>query len=187
MEEQLLFPDRDAFRKWLSRHHNDSQRVWLIFGKAGKLKTLRPDEALEEAICFGWIDELIKSVDATKYLKRFARRTKGSKWSERNKGIAEKLIKNGKMTEHGIKAIEEAKKGGTWDMPKREPVLDTHIETLIKDINGVEPALSNYLKMPLSIRKVYAAFYLNAKKEETKIRRLQNIIKRLNQNKKPMD
>jgi uncharacterized protein YdeI (YjbR/CyaY-like superfamily) len=176
MEEQLLFADRDTFRKWLSRHHNDSQRVWLVFGKAGKLKTLRPDEALEEAICFGWIDELIKSVDDTKYLKRFARRNKGSKWSERNKGIAEKLIKNGKMTEHGMKAIEEARKGGMWDMPKREPVLDTHIETLIKDI-----------KMPLSVRKVYAAFYLNAKKEETKIRRLQNIIERLNQNKKPME
>lgn len=187
MEEQLLFPDRETFRQWLVKHHDYNQRVWLVFSKADKLKTLRPDEALEEALCFGWIDELIKSVDATKYLKRFARRSQGSKWSERNKSIVEKLIKNGKMTEHGMKAVEEAKKSGTWDLPKREPVLDVHIEALIKDIKGAEPALSNYLKMPFSVRKVYAGFYREAKKEETRIRRLQYIIDRLNQNKKPME
>ena len=187
MEEQLLFPERKAFREWLAKNHDNSQRVWLVFGKAGKLKTLKPDEALEEALCFGWIDELIKTVDDTRYLKRFARRSKGSKWSERNKGIVKKLIETSKMTECGMKAIDEAKRNGIWDAPNIAPVVtDEHIEILIKAINGVEPALSNYLKMPLSVRKTYAYAYLDAKKEETRIRRLQSIIERLNQNIKPM-
>lgn len=187
MEEQLLFADREKFRQWLLKHHSDNKGIWLVFGKTVKIKSLKADEALEEALCFGWIDGLIKSVDEEKYVKKFTPRRKGSNWSARNKKIVESLIKNGKMTEQGLKAIKEAKKGGTWDLPEREPILDEHVEKLIKDINGAEPALSNYLKMPLSVRKVYAAFYHDAKKEETRIRRLQNIIERLNLNKKPME
>jgi uncharacterized protein YdeI (YjbR/CyaY-like superfamily) len=187
MEERLLFADRDAFRQWLIRHHGDNKGIWLVFGKTAKVKSLKAGEALDEALCFGWIDGLIKSVDEDRYLKKFTPRRQGSNWSARNKKIVESLIKNGKMTERGLKAIEEAKKHSTWDKPEREPVLDEHIETLIRDINGIEPALSNYLKMPLYVRKTYAAFYHDAKKEETRIRRLQNIIERLNQNKKPME
>lgn len=187
MEEQLLFADREKFRQWLTKHHDDNSGIWLVFGKTAKVKSLKADEALEEALCFGWIDGLIKSVDEDRYLKKFTPRRKGSNWSARNKKIVEILIKNEKMTEHGLKAIEEAKKKGTWDLPEREPVSDELVEKLIKDINKAEPALSNYLNMPLSARKTYAAFYQDAKKEETKVRRLQNIIERLNQNKKPME
>ena len=186
MEEQLLFSDRDEFRKWLSKNHAASPGIWLILGKSGKLKTVRADEALEEALCFGWIDGLIKRVDDTRYLKKFSRRRKGSKWSVKNRKTVEELIDSGKMEEPGLATIEEAKKSGNWDLPERETATDDQVEILIKAINGTEPALSNFMNMSLSIRKTYTMFYLDAKKEETGIRRLEKIISRLNENKGPM-
>ena len=187
MEEQLLFADREEFRQWLIQNHDTHKGFWMVFGKGGKIKTLTADEALEEALCFSWIDGLIKSVDGTKYIKKFSPRRKASNWSDRNKVIVEKLIKNGRMTEHGMKAIEEAKKSGEWLKPKREPIADSQIEILIKDLNGAEPALSNFLKMPLSVRRTYTGFYLDAKKEEVRVNRLKKLIERLNANKKPME
>ena len=186
MEQQLLFSDREEFRQWLSANHDTSSSIWLIFGKSGKLKTVKSDEALEEALCFGWIDGLIKSIDDTRYLKKFSRRRKGSKWSVKNRKTAEQLLGEGKMAAPGVAAIEEAKKSGNWDLPERETATDDQVEILIKAINGTEPAFSNFLNMPLSIRKTYTVFYLDAKKEETRIRRLERIIGRLNENKGPM-
>jgi uncharacterized protein YdeI (YjbR/CyaY-like superfamily) len=181
MEEQLLFSDREEFRQWLSSNHDKSQGIWLIFGKSGRLKTVKSDEALEEALCFGWIDGLIKSIDDTRYIKKFSRRRKSSKWSVKNRKAAEKLIGKGKMEGPGLAAIEEARKSGNWDLPERETATDDQVK-----INGTEPALSNLLNMPLSIRRTYTMFYLDAKKEETRVRRLESIIGRLNENKGPM-
>ena len=90
------------------------------------------------------------------------------------------------MTEFGISAIEQAKKQGTWDIARAEPVSDSQIEILVKALNSTEPALSNFLNMPLSVKRTYTAAYLDAKKEETRIKRLETIIERLNENKKPM-
>jgi len=186
MEEPILFTDREEFREWLYKNHNSSQGIWLVFGKGGKLKTLKPDEALEEALCFGWIDGQLNSIDDAKYLKKFTPRRKASKWSEKNKAIAYRLIENGKMTEYGLIAIEQAKSNGTWDVPKEAPFSDDQIEVLTGALQGAEPALTNFMKMPPSVRRTYTAMYLDAKKEETRIKRLQRIIERLNENKKPM-
>ena len=186
MDEQLLFSDREEFRRWLSKNYDTSRGIWLMLGKSGKLKTVKADEALEEALCFGWIDGLIKSVDDTRYIKKFSPRRKGSKWSNKNRKTAEQLLNEGKIAAPGLAAIEEAKKSGNWDLPERETATDDQIGTLITAINGVEPALSNFLKMPLSIRKTYTMFYLDARKEETRVRRLKKIIGRLNENKGPM-
>ena len=186
MDEQVIFPDREEFRNWFFENHNISKGIWLVFGKAGKLKTIKADEALEEALCFGWIDGQIKSIDDEKYLKKFTPRRKGSKWSEKNRSIVDKLIENGKMTEHGLAAIERAKSDGTWDMPKEAPISDNQIEILTDALKDTEPALSNFMNMSLSVRRTYTALYLDAKKEETRIRRLEKIIERLNENKKPM-
>ncbi len=186
MDEELLFADREEFRKWLFQNHDTSKGIWLVFGKAGKLKTVKPDEALEEALCFGWIDGQFNSIDETKYLKKFSRRRKGSKWSERNKSIAGKLIESGKMTEHGTAAIEQAKKAGTWDRPKEEPVGDKQVKLLTDALKGTEPAFTNFQNMPPSIKRAYTLMYLDAKMEETRKRRLVKIIGRLNENKKPM-
>jgi uncharacterized protein YdeI (YjbR/CyaY-like superfamily) len=186
MEDQLLFSDREEFRQWLSENHDTNPGFWLILGKSGKLKTVKAEEALEEALCFGWIDGLIKSINDTRYLKKFSRRRKGSKWSVKNRETAEQLVNQGKMAAPGLAAIEEAKKSGNWDLPERETASDDQIDILVQAINGTEPALSNFLNMPMSIRRTYTLFYLDARKEETRIRRLEKIIGRLNENKGPM-
>ncbi len=186
MDEQILFADREEFRQWLFKNRDISEGIWLIFGKVEKLKTVRADEALEEALCFGWIDGQIKSIDDEKYIKKFTPRRKDSRWSVRNREIAERLINSGRMTEYGMAAIEQAKNTGNWDLPERQTATDEQVEILIEAINGAEPALSNLLKMPLSVRKTYTMFYLDAKKEETRVRRLERIIERLNANKGPM-
>ena len=186
MDEQLVFTDRCEFRDWLAGHHAECTGVWLVFGKAGRLKTVKPDEALEEALCFGWIDGQIRSVDETRYLKRFTPRRKRSRWSERNRGIAGRLIEEGRMAGPGLSAIERARAEGTWDAPSAAPVRGEEIATLTEALRGHESAFANFLTMPPSAQKTYAAHYLSAKAEETRRRRLEQIVARLNENKRPM-
>jgi uncharacterized protein YdeI (YjbR/CyaY-like superfamily) len=186
MDEQLMFGNREEFRQWLAGNHNVSKGIWLVFGKAGKLRTIKSEEALEEALCYGWIDGQIISINDTRYMKKFTPRQRSSRWSEKNRKTAAMLIKNGKMTESGMKVIELAKKAGTWDIPQGKPVGKNEIEILTKALAGSEPALTNFRKMPFSVRRTYTAAYLDAKQEETRKRRLEKIIGRLNENKKPM-
>lgn len=186
MEEQLVFANRLEFREWLVGNHINSKGIWLIFGKLGKLKTINPEEALEEALCFGWIDGQIRSIDEAKYIKKFTPRRKGSKWSEKNRDTVTKLIEEGLMTEKGFDAIEQAKREGTWDTPKPEPISDEQVSILIEALRGSEPAFSNFQNMSRSVRKTYTAHYLSAKSDTTRKRRLEQIIYRLNENKKPM-
>lgn len=186
MEEQRLFPTRDDFRKWLAANCQINKGIWLIFSKTALMKTLTPAEALEEALCFGWIDGQIKSQGEEKYLKKFTPRRPDSTWSQTNKRTAAHLIQSGKMTEAGQAAIERAKKSGGWEVPVRPVVSEEQIEVLVKALQGAHPALENFQKMPLSVRRTYTLAYLDAKKEETRIKRREWIIGRLNENKKPM-
>jgi uncharacterized protein YdeI (YjbR/CyaY-like superfamily) len=186
MESKLTFKDKSEFREWLEANHDTHGAVWLVFGKGAKLETLHPDEALKEALCFGWIDGLIKRVDDSYYIKRFSHRNKSSVWSERNKGFVKELIKNGSMTEYGLEEIERAKKNGKWNSPKRKPITQDDIDELIIAIGNEEPALTNFMGMSPSIKKTYTGFYMDAKKEETRRRRLMKIVDRLNKNLKPM-
>ncbi len=186
MENELLFKDREEFRKWLFENHDKSSGIWMVLGKTKNLVTIKAEEALEEALCFGWIDGQFNSIDQDKYLKRFTPRRKGSNWSEKNRKTAEILISSGRMAESGLNAIAEAKRTGKWDVTKADPINEEQIDILIQALSGHEPALSNFNKMPKSVKKTYTALYLDAKKEETRANRLQKIIERLNENKKPM-
>jgi uncharacterized protein YdeI (YjbR/CyaY-like superfamily) len=187
MEEQLLFADREEFRQWLTKNHAVHQGFWMILGKGGKLKTLTSGEALEEALCFGWIDSLIKTVDNTKYLKKFTPRRADSVWSGVNKRLVEKLIADGRMTEHGLKLVEAGIKSGAWNNAAKRPAVSSEqIAAFTSLIQGNEPAYSNFLKMPPSVQQTYTYGYLDAKQEETRKNRLKKIIERLNENKKPM-
>lgn len=186
MNERMFFADRSEFRKWLQENYDIGKGIWVAFCKTRKMQLLKADEALQEALCFGWIDGQIVSIDEDLYQKRFAPRRKGSQWSDKNKGLIIEMIANGKMTEYGMLAIEQAKRDGTWDAPKGEPITDKQVDTLVGALEGAEIALTNFSKMSPSVQRTYAAFYLDAKKEDTRIKRLANIIERLNENKKPM-
>ncbi len=112
---ELRFPTRLAFRAWLEDNAETSEGVWLVFGKTETATTLSAKEALEEALCFGWVDGQMKRIDDTQYRKYFACRREKSPWSDKNKKIVETLRARGLMAEAGEKAVEAAKKNGMWD------------------------------------------------------------------------
>ena len=184
---QKQFVDRNEFRAWLGSNYNCGEGIWLIFDKTEEKKSLTAAQALEEALCYGWIDGQIKSIDDTMYIKYFKERRKGSMWSERNKNIIAKLSDQGKMTEFGLEKIAQAKKDGTWDNPDKEPASDEAVNNLENALAGHQTAYENYLKMAPSARRGYAMHYLTAKSVETRIKRLHEIIERLEKNLKPME
>jgi uncharacterized protein YdeI (YjbR/CyaY-like superfamily) len=185
--EQLVFADREEFREWLGKNHGTNKGAWLVFSKVQGLKTLKASEALEEALCFGWIDGQIKSLGDERYLKKFTPRTNGSRWSGVNRALAMRLTESARMTEPGLAAIERAKRTGAWDAAHgRPPISDDQVEVLTNALQGADLALRNFLKMPPSVRRTYTMAYLDAKTEETRARRLERIIERLNANKRPM-
>ena len=110
MSDIMEFANREEFRKWLYEHCLSNAGVWLLFGKAGGPKTIKAGEALEEALCFGWIDGQMQRIDDKTYKKYFSMRREKSKWSEKNKALAKSLEERGLMTDFGRKKIEEAKK-----------------------------------------------------------------------------
>jgi uncharacterized protein YdeI (YjbR/CyaY-like superfamily) len=185
-DDRLVFENRAAFRKWLAQNHQKSPGIWLVFSKDAEIKTVTANEALEEALCFGWIDGQLKSLGAKEYLKRFTPRRKGSVWSERNRKLAQKLTEEGAMTAAGRAAIEQAQERRTWDKPKPAPISEAQVAILTDALSGSGIALTNFLNMSPSVRRTYTASYLAAKGEDTRTRRLEQIIGRLKENKKPM-
>jgi len=183
---ELLFASRGDFRAWLEENAETSEGVWLVFGKTKAVATLSANDALEEALCFGWIDGQMQSIDNTKYLKYFAKRRVKSVWSEKNKKTAETLREKGLMTALGEKAVETAMKNGTWDTPKGNPITDGQIEAFAEKLIGLSPAYENFSNMPPSVRRTYTARYHSNKSEEAKRRDFDRIVDRLNKNLKPM-
>lgn len=184
--EQIQFGSREEFRDWLAEHCLSVQSIWLVFGKKGGPKTVSPSEALEEALCFGWIDGQLRSIDEKVYIKYFAHRRKGSIWSEKNKGLVASLEKQGKMTDNGRAKVEEAKKNGNRDAALPPPITDEDACAFCELLKGTEPACSNFLAMSPSVRRTYTGAYRAAVSDEARARRLAQIIERLNNNLRPM-
>ena len=183
---ELLFSMRKDFHAWLQKNAETSDGVWLVFGKTKDLVTLTANDALEEALCFGWIDGQIKSIDDIKYKKYFARRRDKSIWSEKNKKIVEMLRKKKLMDKLGDKAIDTAKKNGTWNAAKREPITAGQIKIFTKRLKGKSPAFENFSKMPPSVQSSYTGRYFSFKTEEARQKDFEKIVDRLNKNLKPM-
>ena len=185
MADDLIFKTRNDFRQWLSSNISN-QGVWLIFGKDESLLTLTASEALEEALCFGWIDGLIKKIDASSYKKYFSPRRKGSLWSEKNKRLVDKLISENLMTPQGFEAIELARKEGAWEVVQDRAIPDERFQQFERLISENVIALANYTKMPKSVKQQFVGLYFEAKKNETRIKRLAHLIGLLEKNKRPM-
>ena len=186
MDNILTFTDRQAFREWLGKYGTESDGIWLLFSKKGKFVTLSASDALEEALCHGWIDGQILSLDDNTYKKYFARRIPKSKWSVKNKELAQTLMGRGLMTRQGLEAIECARKNGSWDNAKRILIDDEQIQIFREIIQPHEPAYTNLQAMSHSVQRTYTGFYLDAKTDKTRQARLEKIIDRLNKNLKPM-
>ncbi|RHR82531.1 YdeI family protein [Odoribacter sp. AF15-53] len=186
MNEILEFANRNDFREWLSDNCLSNAGVWLLFGKPGGPKTVKADEALEEALCFGWIDGQMQSLDDKTYKKYFSLRRDNSKWSEKNKALIEQLEKRGIMTDYGRKKIEEARKNGQWDAPKAPVVTEEQVTFVTTLLQGYEPACTNFQTMSLSVKRTYTRAYLDAKTDAGREKRLAWMVERLNKNLKPM-
>jgi uncharacterized protein YdeI (YjbR/CyaY-like superfamily) len=106
ISETLYVTDREGFRQWLEQNHKSKKEIWLIqYKKAAKKPSITYEDAVEEALCFGWIDGTQKSMDAERYALRFSPRRPKSNWTETNKERARRLIATGKMTEAGRAAL----------------------------------------------------------------------------------
>ena len=186
MSEMMEFADREEFRKWLQDNCLSSTGVWLLFGKSGGPKTIKAGEALEEALCFGWIDGQMQSIDDKVYKKYFSMRREKSKWSEKNKTLVESLEKRGLMTDFGRKKIGEAKKNGQWDAPKPMAITEEQIAQLSALLESYEPAYTNFQAMSLSVKKTYTRAYFDAKTDAGREKRLAWIVDRLNKNLRPV-
>ncbi|MGM0213613.1 YdeI/OmpD-associated family protein [Enterococcus sp. AZ109] len=186
MDNVLMFLDRAEFRTWLMKNCMSSEGVWLLFGKKGGPTTLSANDALEEALCYGWIDGQMKKIDEQSYKKYFANRRINSNWSEKNKKLVEKLEKQGIMTDYGRNKVKEAKENGQWDKPKAPAITEEDIVRVAALLKGTEPAFTNFESMSLSVRKTYTRAYLDAKTDAGREKRLTWMIERLNKNLKPM-
>lgn len=186
MEDVLEFAGREEFRSWLEEHGQSSGGVWLLFGKAGGPETIRAAEALEEALCFGWIDGQMRRIDEGSYKKYFSPRREDSRWSEKNKALVRSLEERGLMTDHGRRKIEEARKDGRWDAPDLMALTGEQLARFSALLEGYEPAFTNFQAMPPSVRKTYARAYFDARTEAGRERRIAWIVDRLNRNLRPM-
>jgi uncharacterized protein YdeI (YjbR/CyaY-like superfamily) len=118
--EPLHFATAEKWRRWLERHHATEEDVWLLISKKHAVTpSVTLQQAMQEAICFGWIDSSMQPIDGERYALRFTPRRKTSNWSERNKGWAAQLIEEGRMTAAGLAKIDEAKRNGRWDKEAR--------------------------------------------------------------------
>src|SRR6266480_6687472 len=114
---ELIVRDAAAWREWLANHHANPTGVWLVLAKKGieEPTSLTYDQALEEALCHGWIDGQGRRRDETTYRQRFTQRRRRSSWSKRNTGHAERLVAEGRMHPAGVAEVERAKADGRWD------------------------------------------------------------------------
>ena len=144
-----------------------------MFGKAGGPKTIKAGEALEEALCFGWIDGQMEKIDEKTYKKYFSMRRENSKWSDKNKELAKRLEEQGRMTDHGRKKIEDAKKNGQWDAVNPLAVItEEQIAQLSAILESYEPACTNFQAMSLSVEKTYTRAFFDAKTDAGREKRI---------------
>ncbi|HLM16059.1 MAG TPA: YdeI/OmpD-associated family protein [Reyranella sp.] len=114
------FKTAESFYKWLVKNHDKAGEVWIKIHKVGSgLKSITPKEATDVALCWGWIDGLRKGFDDKSFLQRYSPRTKKSVWNQINVDNVARLIREGRMTEHGFKQVEAAKADGRWDRAYR--------------------------------------------------------------------
>ncbi len=120
-KEPLVCKDDKSWHFWLLKNHNKETEVWLVFfkGEKGNLH-INHDQALDEALCFGWIDNMVKRIDDERYALRFTRRKEKSNWTSGNKARVERLIKQKRMTPAGYAVVKAAKANGSWNASKKK-------------------------------------------------------------------
>jgi len=198
--KQLRVKNIQAWKEWLEKHHDSEEVAWLVFQKrgagrpkvskgtgkgTGKGTAIVPftyQEALDEALCMGWIDSLLKRIDDKEYMRKFTPRKPTSTWSEINKKRVEDLIREGRMKAPGMKAIEVARKNGMWDKGVTPPRVDDSLpEALLGAFQDHPRARDHYFAMAPRAQKQFNIWSNMAKRAETVQKRIDESIRLLEQ------
>jgi uncharacterized protein YdeI (YjbR/CyaY-like superfamily) len=183
--ETLAFKSAAAFRRWLAANHDQADGLWLHFykSKSGQ-PTITRAEALDQALCYGWIDGQARPHDAHSWLQKYTPRRARSGWSKMNTQHAERLIKAGRMTRAGLAAVEAAKADGRWQAAYDSPRNAVPPADFLKALNRDKKARAFF--DTLNKANVYAIVYRlqTARKPETRERRMQNILAMLGRGEK---
>jgi|HubBroStandDraft_4_1064222.scaffolds.fasta_scaffold181100_2 uncharacterized protein YdeI (YjbR/CyaY-like superfamily) len=175
--EIVVAKDRAEWRRWLAKNFARSDEIWLVFyKKASGKQTVSYDHAVEEALCFGWVDGMKKKLDEERYAFRFTPRKARSAWSKSNLQRVERLIADGQMTEAGLKAYNSDHRREAAPMPTALP------QALEEKFRKQRAAWANYQKFPPGYRRITAGWVASAKKEETQIKRLEKLMEHSGRN-----
>lgn len=176
----LNFENREQWRVWLDKHWAVESEAWVVHHKKQfSSQGLTLEEAVEEALCFGWIDSTLNTLDEKRYVLRYSPRKANSVWSMSNISRVKKLIAEGKMTPAGQQKIEEAKENGQWQAAIRREQVDLIPEELESALLREEGALDAYQALPDSHKKRYIYWLQSAKREDTKQRRIEKIVQEI--------
>ncbi len=181
----IPFASRNAWEAWLEKHHATSDGLWLKIAKKGSgIETVSYAEALEAALCYGWIDGQKASFDDHYWLQRFTPRRARSKWSKVNREKVTKLIESGRMKPAGLREVERAKADGRWEAAYDAQSTATVPEDLQRALEGNEKAREFFAALNKTNR--YAILYRiqDAKKPETRARRIAQFVAMLNRHEK---
>jgi uncharacterized protein YdeI (YjbR/CyaY-like superfamily) len=181
----IPFASRDAWAAWLEERHASSDGLWLKFAKKGSgIETVTYAEALEVALCYGWIDGQVRKFDEDYYLQRFTPRRERSRWSKINRQKATELIERGEMKPAGLREVERAKADGRWDAAYDAPSTAQVPEDLRRELEKNETAREFFETLNSANR--YAILYQiqDAKRPETRARRIEKYVAMLSEGKK---
>ena len=183
--ESICPNSRQAWREWLEANHESKQAVWLIYyKKKSNLPTVLYSDAVDEALCFGWIDSKAKPIDEEKYMQFFTKRKPKSIWSKINKEKIERLTKEGLMTQAGFEIIEIAKQNGSWNILDESEALIVP-EDLKKGFQKSTAAMDYFSSLSRSDKRNILQWLVLAKRQETREKRITEIIELAEQKLKP--
>lgn len=169
--------DRRAWRRWLQRNHDRATGVWLIYYKQGSGGSrVSYNDAVEEALCFGWIDSIVRRLDEARYVQLFTPRKAKSTWSRSNKVRVERLIAAGLMTDAGFAKIEAAKSNGSWNALDSVEALEIPRE-LARALKASPAAGRHFSSFSNSVKKGLLAWIASAKKPETRAARIDKTVR----------
>ena len=178
----LYIKNKEDWRKWLEKSHDKEKEIWLVYYKksSGKLR-IPYNEAVDEALCFGWIDSIVKSIDEESYVQRFTPRRKNSPISEMNKERVRRLIKQKRMTSYGLKAISKF-----FNLEKDKKEKFTIPEKILKALKSDKEVWKNFQNFPKGYQKVRISYIESQEKhsKENFEKSLRNFIKMTKKNKK---
>ena len=186
-ENPRYFKSLREWRNWLNTNHAVVRSIWIAIQKKASQKVgVRYQEAVLEAIAYGWIDGKIKRLNDTEFMQRYTPRRRNSIWSRSNRERAERLIAEGKMTSAGFKAVEEAKQTGRWNQAYAvQKTADNWPQDLIDILKTNTIAYQNFSAFPPSARIMYIHWINEAKRQDTRERRIRTVVTRSSKNLRP--